>query len=232
MTTTRPTILLFDIDGTLLASGGAGRRAMEHAFIEICGSAAPCRGFSFAGMTDRAIVRLALTTAAMDTSPAAIDAIMAAYLTHLDAELVRADDFRVLPGVLAALSVARERPRLALGLGTGNVRRGAMAKLRRGAIDGHFGFGGFGCDDEARPELIRIGAERGAAALGLRLQEARVVVIGDTPLDVAAARAIGADSIGVATGRHSVSELQAAGATYAFATLEADGALAATLGTA
>src|SRR5690606_10952728 len=113
---------------------------------------------------------------------------------------------------------------------TGNIREGARLKLERVAFFEPFRFGGFGCDHEDRAELIRIGAKRGAAQLGAPLAECRVVVIGDTPKDVAAARAIGAESIGVGTGSYRPDELLACGATYAFADFTDSAALPALLG--
>jgi phosphoglycolate phosphatase-like HAD superfamily hydrolase len=112
-----------------------------------------------------------------------------------------------------------------MGLGTGNLRDGAQLKLARAGIDHHFAFGGFGCDHEDRPTLVRIGAERGAARLGVTLAACRVVVIGDTPHDVAAARALGAESLAVGTGGVAATELVAAGATRVVPDLAAAGVL-------
>jgi phosphoglycolate phosphatase len=225
-----PTVLLFDIDGTLLSSGGAGRRAMERAFAQRYDRADACRGFSFAGMTDRAIVRTALRTAQIAVSEAEIDAAIEIYLRCLEEELPTASDYRVHAGVIEALQAIARDAAFAVGLGTGNVERGAAMKLAHGGLAGRFSFGGYGSDHEERPELIRVGAERGAQRLRRRLADCRVVVIGDTPLDVAAALTIGAECVGVATGRHDVSTLRAAGATAAFADLASDGALEAILG--
>jgi phosphoglycolate phosphatase len=224
------TVLLFDIDGTLLSSGRAGRRAMERAFAELHGSDEACKGFSFAGMTDRAIARAALRRAEIDDAEHAIDRVIERYLGCLELELPGATDYRVLPGVHAVLAEVRGRPKVAVGLGTGNVERGAGLKLQHAHLHQHFAFGGYGSDHESRPELIRIGAERGAAHLGVPRSDCRVVVIGDTPLDVGAALAIGAECVGVGTGRHSPDELRAAGATSAFATLDSDAARRAVLG--
>src|SRR6185436_15306118 len=115
------------------------------------------------------------------------------------------------------------RDGIAIGLGTGNLRRGAELKLERAGLAQHFTFGGFGCDHEDRPAIVRIGAERGAALLGTTLDACRVVVIGDTPRDVEAARAIGADSLAVATGGIPPDELSAAGATWALPDLAQPG---------
>lgn len=222
---TQATVLLFDIDGTLIASGGAGYRAMLGAFAalhmreDIFQS-----GFSFAGMTDRAIIRHGLGgVPAIAIDEAAIDRLLDAYLEHLEIELERSKSFKVLPGVLALLDAVHAIPGVAVGLGTGNVRRGAFAKLTRGALDGAFAFGGYGCDAEDRTELLRVGAKRGADALGASLADCRVVVIGDTPKDVAAAYGIGARCIGVGTGSYTAADLLACGADVAFDTLAAPG---------
>jgi len=225
MRTTRPTVYLFDIDGTLISTGGAGRRAMEGAFRDVHGPAGPAGvAFSYAGMTDRAIVRaglLALEHHAPDA--AAIDRVLERYLGRLAHEVLATTTYVVHPGVMGVVAWLRDRPRIALGLGTGNVKTGAYAKLARGALDAPFAFGGFGCDAEDRTDLLRVGAGRGADALGLPLAECRVVVIGDTPKDVAAARGIGAECIGVGTGGFAPAALRDLGAQNAFATLEEDG---------
>jgi phosphoglycolate phosphatase len=225
----RPLILLFDIDGTLISTGGAGRRAMERAFAAEYGRADACAGISFGGMTDRAILREGLAALGLPAVPAAIDALLVAYLAALEDEITRAD-YQVHAGIEAALAAAQAHAHAAVGLGTGNVREGARVKLGKVGIYELFAFGGFGCDHEDRGELLRIGAERGAKALGVPLDACRVVVIGDTPKDVAAAQAIGAESVAVATGSFSAAELAAAGATHVFRDLTDPAALAAILG--
>lgn len=224
-----PTVLLFDIDGTLISSGGAGRRAIVRAFAERYGHG-DAINFSFAGMTDRAIARAGLKVVGAADSEEAIDAVLDAYLAILEEEVVSATGYRVHPGMLEALAAAAGRERVAVGLGTGNVRRGARIKLARVGLADRFAFGGFGCDHEDRPELIRAGAQRGAELLGVPVAECRVVIIGDTPKDVAAAQANGAESIAVATGQHKVEELRGTGATFVFPDLSAEGALQALLG--
>lgn len=226
----RPTVLLFDIDGTLLDTGGAGRRAVERAFDSLHGRADACRGFSFDGMTDRGIVRLGLQAIGAPISDEVIDQLLARYVDCL-AEAVRGvtdDRYIVHPGMREAIEAAHSAG-MAVGLGTGNIREGARVKLSRVRLFERFSFGGFGDDHELRPELIRKGAERGAQQLGVPLSAARVVVIGDTPKDVSAAQAIGAESIGVATGGYTSEQLRASGATWVFETLADAGALDATL---
>ena len=116
-----------------------------------------------------------------------------------------------------------------MGLGTGNVRQGARIKLERVRIHDRFSFGGFGCDHEDRVELIRHGARSGAAQLGVPFEECRVVVIGDTPKDVAAAKGIGASCIGVGTGSFTPEALLSCGADYAFPDFSVPEALASLL---
>jgi phosphoglycolate phosphatase-like HAD superfamily hydrolase len=217
------TVLLFDIDGTLILTGGAGRRAMVGAFATLHGDATVFEGTSFAGMTDRAIARHGLGRVMTEVPEPEIDRALDAYLALLDVELGKADSYRVLPGVLKLLDWLRDMSNVAIGLGTGNIRRGAYAKLARGKIDGAFAFGGFGCDAEDRVELLRAGARRGAEQLGVGLERCRVVVIGDTPKDVAAANGIGAPCIGVGTGGFTPADLTACGAHRAFATLDEEG---------
>jgi phosphoglycolate phosphatase-like HAD superfamily hydrolase len=226
----RPTVLLFDIDGTLITSGGAGRRAMEHAFLEQYSRSEALAGIQLDGMTDRLIVRLVIERLGHEPTEAAIDAVLAAYLLRLSDEVTRVaeDRYRVHHGMREAIALGT-RQGAAIGLGTGNLRAGAKIKLDRVDLHGHFSFGGFGCDAEARVELIRIGAERGAQALGVPVSECRVVVIGDTPKDVAAALGIGAEAVGVGTGRFTPDELRASGAHFAFHDLSAPGAIDALL---
>ena len=227
----RPTVLLFDIDGTLVTTGGVGRRALERAFARRHARTDACSLIRFDGMTDRSIARLGLEAIAVAATEAGIDELLELYLEELRAELrvAQADNYRVHAGVLETLHAARERG-MALGLGTGNVREGARLKLEHVDLFQHFGFGGFGDDHELRVELIRKGAERGAEGLGQPLAQCRVVIIGDTPKDIDAARGIGAESIGVGTGSYSAAELRAHGATHAFDDLTSPAALRALLG--
>lgn len=227
----RPTVLLFDIDGTLITTGGVGRRALEEALARAHGKrATPYLTFPLDGMTDRAIVRIALWAIGHQPTPAEIDALLATYVQVLEENVAQADAraYRLHEGMVRAVDESMERG-CAVGLGTGNIREGARVKLARVGIYDRFAFGGFGCDHEDRVELIRRGAERGAAQLGMPLAECRVVVIGDTPKDVAAAKGIGAECVGVGTGAFSAEQLLAVGADRAFPDLTAPGALEALL---
>lgn len=225
----RPTILLFDIDGTLLTTGHAGRHAMERTFARY-GNVDAC-AFRFDGMTDKQIARQALLNLGIEPTDAAIDESIALYVELLLEEVARVDaaNYRLHEGIREALQAARERGH-AIGLGTGNVVEGARIKLSHVGVYDEFAFGGFGSDAEDRTELLRHGAERGAKHLGVSLAACRIVVIGDTPKDVAAAQGIGAECIGVGTGSFTPEELLECGATAAFPSLSAPGALAALLG--
>jgi phosphoglycolate phosphatase-like HAD superfamily hydrolase len=227
----RPTVLLFDIDGTLVTTGGAGRKAVERAFTELHGRPDACSGFTFDGMTDWGIFRQGLTAIGVPVDERSIEALLARYLECL-ADTVNAvpeEHYIVHPGMREAVDAALGAGH-AVGLGTGNVKRGAHLKLARVGLSEKFAFGGFGDDHELRPELIRKGAERGAQQLGVPLAEARVVIIGDTPKDVSAAQAIGAESIAVATGGHTAEQLRATNPTWVFDSFADGGAFDAMLG--
>lgn len=227
----RPTVLLFDVDGTLVTTGGAGRRAIERAFEQQFGRADAFRHVRFDGMTDRAITRAGLEAIAVTPTEALIDTFLERYVSYLEAEVLGTDPaaYRVHRGMREAVEAGLALG-MAVGLGTGNIREGARVKLERVGLHRYFAFGGFGDDHELRPELLRAGAHRGAQRLGVALEEARVVVIGDTPKDVAAAQAIGAECVGVGTGNWAPARLLEHGATAAFDDLAAPGALTALLG--
>lgn len=202
----RPTIALFDIDGTLVSCGGAGRRAMDRAFAD-AGAPPASTEFDFGGMTDVAIARQGLRIAGLSDDEGAIASLLDRYLAFLHEEVPRSVGYQVLPGVREIVDRLLALGSIAVGLGTGNLARGAELKLVPGGLHDRFAFGGFGSDHEERPSLLRIGAERGAARVGRALSECRVIVIGDTPRDVSAAHAIGAECIAVATGRHRTDAL-------------------------
>lgn len=226
----RPTILLFDVDGTLLSAGGSGRRAFTQAMLAVTGTAYDFEGVSFAGATDRAIARDALAAAGHSPTPARIEAVLSAYVTCLAGEIEKTSQFRVMPGVSALLAALSSKPLCGVGLGTGNIREGARLKLTRAALYHWFEFGGFGCDHEDRAELLRMGARRGAARLGIDAAHCRVVVIGDTVRDVAAARAIGAECVAVGTSGQDLAALRQAGAHAVFSDLTEPGVVETLVG--
>lgn len=219
-------VVLFDIDGTLVDCGGAGRRSMELAFEQELGRRDACAGIAFGGMTDRAILRAGLLAIEVEPSDARIDAMIARYLRVLAEELPRWPSFRVLEGAAALVARCRERG-LAVGLGTGNVRAGAEVKLGRAQLWDRFDFGGFGCDAEARDRLLEVGRARGARSRGWDPARCPTAIVGDTPKDVAAAHAIGARCLAVTTGRYDRAALEAAGADVVVDSLDAPAAAAA-----
>lgn len=219
------TVALFDIDGTLMTTGGAGRRAMRAAFGEVVDAPHALDDVKLGGKTDPMILREGLEVIGRAYDAALVEQILERYLERLEAEVARSPGYHVFDGVLTILDHAHAL-NAAVGLGTGNVERGAQVKLARGALNDRFAFGGFGSDAEDRTELIRAGAERGAARLGRLLSECRVIVIGDTPRDVRAAHGIGAVCLAVATGGYDVSALQKAGADLVVERLDDPRALA------
>ena len=225
-----PTIVLFDVDGTILTTGGAGRRAITRA-IEACGIT-PKIDFSFAGMTDRGIIRKVLNASGPAATETAIDRVLEPYLDLLRAEVDAVDDatYRVHKGIVAAIDAAIDAPRVVCGLGTGNIEAGARIKLERVGLSERFSFGGFGCDAEDRAALLRAGAERGAAQLDTPLRYCRVVVIGDSPRDIKAAHAIEAECIAVSTGFIAAEELARHHPDHLVADMTASGAIEAMLG--
>lgn len=232
MSAGRPTIYLFDVDGTLITTGGTGRRALERAMGALYGREDACRHFSFGGMTDRAIFRRGLEALGRPADDAAFERLLEAYLPILEEEVAKAEVYAVHPGIVRALEAVTATPASAVGLGTGNVEAGARIKLSRVDLVRWFDFGGYGSDHEDRAELIRTGAERGARRLGVPRRDCRLVVVGDTPKDVDAAHAAGGECLAVATGTSSPDELRDAGADHVFEDLAAPGALDALLGRA
>jgi phosphoglycolate phosphatase len=207
----------------LLYAGGAGRRAIARVFQRHFERREVFDDVRFHGMTDRAIIRGGLERVGLPTDDAAIDAICATYLDALAEEMPGSEGFRIHPGVREVLEALAAREDVVVGLGTGNLREGARIKLEHAGLHHLFVFGGYGCDHELRPEIIRIAAERGAAHLGRPLDACRVVVIGDTPRDVEAGRAIGAETLAVETGGIPAAALRAAGATWVVTDLTAPG---------
>lgn len=196
-------VVLFDIDGTLLLSDGAGRRAMERALLATFGSAGP-KSYRYGGKTDKLIVRETMRLAGIADAEidAAMDAVVAAYLRNLREDLAtNPGNARALPGVFALLDAVESHDGLLLGLLTGNVVEGAGVKLRAVQIaPERFPVGAFGSDHELRPMLPPIARERASAHLGHDVSGDQLVIIGDTEHDMTCGQGVGARAIGVATG--------------------------------
>jgi phosphoglycolate phosphatase-like HAD superfamily hydrolase len=227
-------VYLFDVDGTLVNAGGAGRRAFERAVSDRCGRGLPSLGgLRLDGMTDRLIARKVLEVLGLPFDDAFCDGILARYVEHLHAE-IDGPGYAVLPGVVAALEALRARGGL-VGLCTGNVVEGARLKLRRGGLDDYFEWSagavfGFAADGEEREKLVLAALRRAAARLGRPVAPRDALVVGDTPRDVAAAHHAGCRVLGVATGHYAEDELRACGADHVAPTLEHPDALRVLLG--
>ncbi len=196
----RARVVLFDVDNTLTASGGAGMRALEGALVDVIGHAGPMPKVAYAGRTDPHILAELLTRLGRARDAALEAIIMTRYLERLEDELARAPG-RVLPGVGALLAALADRAHVAVGLLTGNVARGAEVKLRAHGLWDAFAFGAFGDDAETRPGLLPVALDRHRAATGRHVSAmADVFVIGDTVHDVAVARTHGAVAVAVGTG--------------------------------
>lgn len=217
-------LILFDIDGTLLWTDGAGRRAVGRAMRDEVGTSGPIDTYRLDGKTDPLIVRELLelaghVEAARDR--ARIEAICRRYLACLEQELEGSRNAtRLLPGVhevLHALQPAEREGRALVGLLTGNLERGAALKLRSaGLAPERFAVGAYGSDSGVRSELPAIAAQRARERTGRSFTGADVVILGDTPADVHCGRPIGARAIGVATGHYDIHALREAGAAAVF----------------
>lgn len=215
-----PATVLFDVDGCLISTGGAGARAWRHAFERLYGIPADIAQSSETGMTDPDVGRLTfVSVVGREPNDRELARVLGAYLDRLPTEVEHSPGYRVMPGVQALL------PRLVdagvlLGIVSGALEAGAHIKLARGNLNRYFSFGGYGSDSRDRAALTRLGIERAGRICGHPLDPAAVLVVGDTPRDVAAAHAAGAVAVGVATGRYTMDDLRAAGADHVLPTLE------------
>lgn len=207
--------VLFDIDGTLLVTGGAGAVAWQRAFVELYEVEANIEEHTHAGMTDPEIAVIVFREViGRDGSEAERAQAIQAYLSHLADAVAESDGYRVMPGIERLLPRLAERGVL-LGLVTGNIEAAAHLKLARGDLNRFFAFGGYGSDSPDRTELTKRGLERAATVAGAPIDPAAAIAIGDTPRDVKAGHGAGIRVVGVATGAYTVEELSAAGADWA-----------------
>lgn len=206
-------IILFDIDMTLIRSQGAGRAALNEAFGDAFGLESATEGISFDGRTDRAIFGEIISLNGLGPDAAtAYRRVSEAYLLRLNASLSDRPGI-VLQGVEALLPLLQQSHG-AVGLATGNMRRGAETKLAHYGLWHWFSGGGFGDDTPVRADLVRAGIRDMAALLGIDPDPRETIVVGDTPLDVEAAQAAGARTLAVATGSHTAEALRESGADW------------------
>ncbi len=212
--------VLFDIDGTLLVTGGAGGVAWQRAFEQLHGIDADVAERTDAGMTDpeiAAIIFREVLGREGDQSERA--RVMAAYLRHLPDAVAESEGYRLMPGVEDVLDRLIDAGML-LGLVTGNIEAAAHVKLARGNLNRFFSFGGYGSDSADRTEVTKAALRRGELVSGGTLGDGGCFSVGDTPRDVRAGHGAGIRVVAVATGKYSVEELRDSGADWAIATLE------------
>jgi phosphoglycolate phosphatase len=203
-------LVLFDIDGTIMSSGRAGRDAMEHALQTVFGTPGDA-SYWYDGKTDKQIVRELMHLEGHDDEyiDQHMDTVVQVYLETLQKNLSDPNrNISMYAGVRELIDAVESRPNTVLGLLTGNLEAGAALKLCAVGLDiNRFVINAFGSDHEVRSELPSIACQRLRAQHGIDLTGSDVVVIGDTPADIQCGRSIGARAIGVATGRYSVEQL-------------------------
>jgi phosphoglycolate phosphatase len=215
----RPQAVLFDVDGTLISTGGAGARSWRHAFEELHGIPADIGEYTDAGMTDPTVARLTFEKAVgHDPSPTELATVMAAYLDRLPYEVEHSEGYRVLDGAEEALR-ALSREGVLLGITSGAVEAAAHIKLSRAGFNRYFPFGGYGSDSEDRIELTRCALARGGRLVGRDLDPSKCFVVGDTPKDIEAGHGAGCLAVGTATGHYSADQLREVGADHVMSSL-------------
>jgi phosphoglycolate phosphatase-like HAD superfamily hydrolase len=201
-------VCLFDIDGTLISSGGAGKAALELALFQEFGIERITDKLVLSGRTDRAICRDLFAYHVLDDTPENWRRLIDAYLQNLP-HCLATKGGKVLPGITELLEGLRRHDDVRVGLLTGNIRAGAKVKLGHFGLYEHFAFGGFGDDHFDRDDVAREALQAvHVHCKGMACAD-RIWVIGDTPLDIRCARAIGARAVAVATGWHPAEELSA-----------------------
>ncbi len=224
-------LALFDVDGTLVSARGAGRRAMGLALEAVYGVTGPIRGYDFRGKTDPQIVLDLMGAAGLSAARVqeGLSRFYDRYVEVLRAEIGRMRGVELLPGVAELVRRLSREPGTVVGLLTGNIEAGARIKLEPTGLLPYFRVGAYGSDHSERAELPAIAVRRARTLAGAAIRADRVVVIGDTPLDIACARAYGARAISVATGGHGLEELAAYHPDFLFADLADVGAVLAAL---
>jgi phosphoglycolate phosphatase-like HAD superfamily hydrolase len=206
-----PRFILFDIDGTLIDSAGAGRRALNQAMLDVTGIEDGFRGVHFAGKTDLLIVREGLEKLGLDPSDPMISLVAGRYVVNLRSEVARVGG-HVKVGVRELIESLQNTDGCVLGLLTGNLEEGARIKLEPFGLNRFFSVGAYGSDAEDRNLLLPVALQRLREQRGMSLSSSDCLVIGDTPKDVECARVHGARSLAVATGPFPLEVLQKTGA--------------------
>ena len=213
-------LLLFDIDQTILHSGGAGEKSLALAVCDRFGPGQDLGNVEIAGKTDIWIARKIFEARGIEPTPEDVRGLLDGYLYHLKTELARVQG-RLLPGFPELLHALARMPNVVFGLLTGNLRSGARLKLGHYGVLEHFSLeeaavGAFADDSHDRNQLGHFAKRRALEAHGIDFPPEDIYIIGDTPHDIACAKAIHARGVGVATGRYSRADLEAAGADFIF----------------
>jgi phosphoglycolate phosphatase-like HAD superfamily hydrolase len=205
-------VILFDIDGTLIDSGGAGSRSLNLSFAELFSIGNAFQGISMAGKTDTEIIKEGMQKHGI-SAESNFEVFISTYLEHLRKEI---DNKRkhVKPGIYELLEELTSLVDIELGLLTGNIESGARIKLEPFDLNKYFPTGAFGSDDQDRNKLLPIALSRFEVRCRRKIRVNESVIVGDTPRDVQCAKIYGARSLGVATGPYSIDELKEAGADY------------------
>jgi phosphoglycolate phosphatase len=211
-------LLLFDIDGTLLTSGGAGERALRRGFRDRFGIDDDLVTVEIAGRTDSGIARQMLAYHGLPETPENLTAFFDGYL-HFLAEELPVSPGRLLPGILPLLEALKRREDIVLALLTGNLARGAETKLTHYGVWHYFEFGAYADDHHDRNQLGHFARRRAVEKHGIEFPSERIYVLGDTPHDITCARAIGAQAVAIATGKFTVEELRPLHPDFLFADL-------------
>ena len=224
--------MLFDVDLTLVNTGGAGLRALDSAFEEMFDIPKVTEGVAPHGKTDPAIIReifantdlsLKVDSSEDEGLPGSLlDKVLKRYIFYLEREVAVSERYLVLPGITEILGELDGRSDTLMGLATGNIEIGARIKLERGALNPFFPFGGFGSDSEDRVELVQKAGKLAEELHGSPISPEDTFVIGDTPLDVSAGKAAGFQTVAVATGRSGVDSLKATNADLVIASFDCD----------
>ncbi len=206
-------LVLFDIDGTLIDPGGAGRRSVSNAFYQMFSIRDAFTGITMAGKTDIQIIKEGLSVHGLPSGDGALSSIVSQYLKNLRIEINNKGK-HVMPGVVELLNALKTTDGYWLGLLTGNIERGARIKLGAFGLNEYFAVGAFGDDNEDRNRLLPIAVEKLRKTENIDINYSDCIVIGDTPKDVQCSKPFGATSIVVSTGPYSYESLLETGADY------------------
>ncbi len=217
-----PRAVLFDIDGTLITTGGAGGRSWARAFRQLFDRETDITRFSEVGMTDPDVARQTFTgTMGREPTDDELAQLIMGYLRHLPGEVHGSEGYRIFDGVEDMLRGLADSGAV-LGLVTGNIEGAARIKMERSHLNRYFAFGGYGTDSRDRAQLTRAAIDRAEMLHGHDIDPASIMVVGDTPRDIAAAKAVGAVSVCVANGEYSVAQLRESGADHVLASFAAE----------